>query len=160
MPLRQTLGAGWAILRENGRILELDRTARASVAAPPDRCMAVLGAVTEYPSWSSLIRSVSAVDGGGLLVRAEVLGLGVEFTCSLELAPRAALLRRVAHGDDDPERFEMAWTVSAADGGGSDVELHVTAALDVPGPARLLRGRVERTLVDGVLSDFVRTLDG
>lgn len=43
-------------------------------------------------------------------------------------------------------------------GAGSKVELHVAASIDAPGPARLLRGRVERRLVDDLLADFTRGL--
>jgi hypothetical protein len=45
------------------------------------------------------------------------------------------------------------WTLAPG-----EVTLHVVAALDAPGPARLIRGRVERRLADDLLADFTRAL--
>jgi hypothetical protein len=40
------------------------------------------------------------------------------------------------------------------------VQLHVTAAIDLPGPAGLLRGRIERRLTDDLLADLAATAAG
>jgi hypothetical protein len=87
-------------------------------------------------------------------LRADVLGLQVAMTCVLETAEGSATLRRVPNDPDDDEQFTAACTVGDAPGG-ADVELHVRAAMNAPGPARLLRGRVERKLADELLADFV-----
>jgi hypothetical protein len=63
----------------------------------------------------------------------------------------------VPYDAHDEERFEATWTVAPA-GSASTVDLHVVAALDAPGPARLLRGRLERRLVDDLLGDFARSV--
>jgi hypothetical protein len=39
------------------------------------------------------------------------------------------------------------------------VDLHVTAAIDAPGPAGLLRGRVSKRLADDLLDDFVSVVE-
>jgi hypothetical protein len=137
-------------------MLKIDRSARTAVAATPERCLERLSDVEQYPSWASLIRSAEMV-GERVRLRAELLGVAFEMDCSLEVEPAAAVLRRVPYDEGDDERFEAVWTVSPA-GGGSAVELRVVAALDVPGPARLLRGRVERRLVDDLLDDFARSV--
>jgi hypothetical protein len=133
-------------------MLMIDRSARAEVSAPPARCLERLADVEAYPSWSSLIRSAETV-GERVRLRAELLGVSFEMDCALELGGDRAVLRRLPNDPRDDERFEATWTVSPA-GSGAAVGLHVVAALDAPGPARLLRGRVERRLVDDLLADF------
>jgi hypothetical protein len=136
-------------------VLTIDRRARLSVAAPPERCLERLGDVVAYPSWASLIKRAELV-GGHVRLAVEMLGVGLVMDCSLELGSDHAVLRRVPYSLDDDELYEATWTVSA-DAAGSRVELHVRAAVDVPGPARLVRGRIERRLVDDLLDDFARS---
>ena len=138
-------------------MLTIERTATASVAAAPERCLERLADVGAYPSWASLIRSAELAEGRVRLV-AELLGVAFVMDCDLELAAGSAMLRRIPYSDDDEEGFEATWTVTPADGGGSLVELRVEAALDAPGPARFVRGRIEKRLVDDLLADFSRSL--
>jgi hypothetical protein len=133
-------------------MLEIDRTVRGSVDAPAARCLSVLGDVSRYPEWSSLIESAE-VDGERIRMRASVLGVGFEMNCELEMGEGGAVLRRLPNEPGDPERFEATWTVAPP-----EVTLHVKAVLDAPGPARLLRGRVERRVADDLLADFIRAL--
>ncbi|MEA2467731.1 MAG: Polyketide cyclase / dehydrase and lipid transport [Thermoleophilaceae bacterium] len=133
-------------------VLEIDRSVSATVDAPPERCLELLADVEGYPAWSSLISSAS-VDGDRVWLRVSVLGVGFEMVCSLELSAHGAVLGRLPNDAGDDERFEADWVVTPG-----AVELHVVAALDAPGPARLIRGRVERRVVDDLLADFVRAL--
>jgi Polyketide cyclase / dehydrase and lipid transport len=133
-------------------MLRVQRTVRADVAASPSRCVALLGDVEGYPRWARLVRAAEAHDGS-VRLRAEVLGMTVEMECELELGPDTAVLRRRPYDDADDERFTAAWAVRPA-GAGAVVELSVTAAIDVPGPAGFLRGRIERRLADDLLADF------
>jgi hypothetical protein len=135
-------------------VLEIDRTVSARVKAPPDRCLEVLRDVAGYPRWSRLVGAVDAIDDDRVRVRADVLGLAVGMNCVLEADEGSATLRRLPHGPDDAEQFIAAWTVGEAPGG-ADVELRVRATMNAPGPARLIRGRVERKLADELLADFV-----
>jgi Polyketide cyclase / dehydrase and lipid transport len=137
-------------------VLTIDRSAEASVAAPPERCLERLADVAAYPSWASLIRTAERV-GDRVRLVAELLGVSFAMDCELELTADRAVLRRLPYSDDDEERFEATWLV-AREGGGSRVELRVEAALDAPGPAHLLRGRIERRVVDELLADFARSL--
>jgi hypothetical protein len=133
-------------------VLRIDRTVSAGVDATPERCLEMLGDVERYPSWSSLLESTERA-GDLVRLRASVLGVGLEMDCELLLRPAAAVLRRIPEDDTDEERFEATWTLAPG-----SVELHVRAVLDAPGPARLIRGRVERRIVDDLLADFVRAL--
>jgi hypothetical protein len=128
-------------------------TARTRTAAAPARCLEVLGDVEAYPRWSSLITKVERLDGGKLVVAAHVLGLAVRMTCIVDLAPDRAVMRRVPNEPGDEESYVATWTVRP-EGAGSEVELHVVANLAAPGPASIVRGRVQRALVDDLLSDF------
>jgi hypothetical protein len=133
-------------------MLAIDRTARAEVEASPERCVERLEDVEGYPRWSSLIKSAEA-SGGRVALRAELLGVSFEMECELEVDGGRVVLRRLPNDAGDEERFEAEWT--AAPG---ELTLHVTAALDAPGPARLIRGRVEKRLTDDLLADFTRSL--
>jgi hypothetical protein len=133
-------------------MLEIDRTVRGLVDAPAERCLALLDDVAGYPEWSSLIESAE-VDGERVRLRASVLGVGFEMNCELEMGERGVVLRRLPNEPGDPERFEATWTIAPP-----QVTLHVAAVLDAPGPARLLRGRVERRVADDLLADFIRAL--
>jgi hypothetical protein len=140
-------------------MLTIDRTAAADVpAASPGRCLARLQDAQRYPEWSSLIKSAEPIEAGRVRLRAELLGVSFEMDCELETdGATRAVLRRVPNDLDDEERFEAAWTVTRAGRRGAHVELHVRALLDAPGPARLIRGRVERRLTDDLLADFTRS---
>src|SRR3954462_14720895 len=132
-------------------MLEVDRSARAGVAATPARCRERLADVDGYPRWSSLITRAERA-GERVRLRAELLGVGFEMVCELEVGEERVVLRRLPHDDSDEERFEAAWTLAPG-----EVALRVTPALDAPGPARLIRGRVEKRLTDDLLADFTRS---
>lgn len=133
-------------------MLEIDRIVSADVAAPPERCVAVLADVEGYPRWASLITSASRA-GERVRLEASVLGVPFEMDCELVVSPDRVVLRRIPNDAADEERFETHWTVSPG-----RVELHVHAILDAPGPARLIRSRLERKVADDLLADFVRAV--
>jgi hypothetical protein len=133
-------------------MLRIDRTARAGVAATPARCRERLADVEGYPRWSSLITRAERV-GDRVSLRAELLGLGFDMVCELESGDECVVLRRLPNDAADEERFEAVWTLAPG-----EVALHVRAEIDAPGPARLIRGRVETRLTDDLLADFTRSL--
>ena len=137
-------------------MLTIDRSASISVPAPAERCLERLADVGGYPSWASLIRQAEPL-GDRVRLRAELLGVPFVMDCVLEVGSGQAVLRRLPYGADDDERYEATWTVTP-DGPGARIELRVVAALDAPGPARFVRGRIERKLADELLQDFARSL--
>jgi hypothetical protein len=134
-------------------MLEIDRSLSTPVDAAPERCLAVLRDLERYPDWSSLI-SRAERDGEHVRLRASVLGVALWMTCEVRVGADGAVLRRIPHDATDEERFDASFSLSPP----GTVGLHVRAVIDAPGPARLIRGRVERALVDGLLADFVRAL--
>src|SRR3954447_21670693 len=133
-------------------MLRIDREAHAKTTATPERCRELLADVAGYPRWSSLIKSAEPI-GDRVRLRAELLGTGFEMDCTLEVGVDRVVLERLPHDAADTERFRADWKV-----GDGEVALHVVAAIDAPGPARLIRGRVERRLADDLLADFTRAL--
>jgi hypothetical protein len=136
-------------------MLTIDHSASTGVAATPERCLALLSDVEGYPGWSSLLGSAEQLGGDRVRLRAELFGMSFEMDCVLEVGADRVVLRRLPYDAEDEERYVATWTVSPV-GAGAAVELHVAAALDAPGPASLVRGRVERRLVDDLLADFAR----
>jgi hypothetical protein len=134
-------------------MLHIDGTARTRTAASAARCLEVLADVDRYPDWSSLITTVDRLDGGRLRLSAQVLGFSVRMTCVVDLAPDRAVMRRVPNEPGDEESYVATWSVRP-EGTGTEVQLHVVAALAAPGPASIIRGRVQRALVDDLLADF------
>jgi hypothetical protein len=135
-----------------GAMLHIDREAHAKVTASADRCRDLLADVVGYPRWSSLIKSAEPV-GDRVRLRVELLGTGLEMDCTLEVGVDRVVLERLPHDAADKERFQADWKL-----GEREVALHVTGSIDAPGPARLIRGRVERRLADDLLDDFTRAL--
>jgi hypothetical protein len=135
-------------------LLRIDRNVSAAVDAPRSRCLEVLADIERWPEWARLIAAVEVLEPGFVRLRADVLGLKVIMDCVFELAEDRALLRRVPYDPQDDERYEAAWTL-----GDGQVDLHVTAGIDAPGPAGVLRGRVSRRLADDLLDDFVAAVE-
>jgi hypothetical protein len=133
-------------------VITIDRSAEAGVAAPPAGCLERLADVERYPSWASLIKSAERV-GERVRLSAELWGIAFAMDCALQLTSQGAVLRRLPYSADDDERYQASWTVTP-EASGSRVELHVVAAVDVPGAARFVRGRIERGLVNDLLEDF------
>jgi hypothetical protein len=135
-------------------VLHVDRSARAEVDAPIERCLEVLGAVERYPTWARLLAEAAWTDFPRVRLRAAVVGLSVVMDCELSISEDGAELRRIPYSDDDAETYVGTWSV-----GDGSVELHVRAEFEAPGPASLLRGRVGKALVDDLLDDFCREVD-
>jgi hypothetical protein len=134
-------------------MLQIDREAEARVAATPERCRELLTDISGWPRWSSLITSAEPAADGLVRMRAELLGVGFEMNCTLAVEHDRVVLERLPHDAADEERFQATFTLARG-----AVALHVAAALDAPGPARLIKGRVERRLTDDLLADFTRAL--
>lgn len=139
-------------------MLRIDRTAEIVTAATPARVRAVLTDVPRYPAWASLIERVDVpAPGGPITLTGRVLGVEIVMTCLVEADDDTIVMRRLPFDGGDDERYVATWTVSPR-GTATGVRLRVVAALDAPGPAALLQGRVSRSLVDDLLADAARVL--
>jgi polyketide cyclase/dehydrase/lipid transport protein len=133
----------------------IHRVVSQTVPAGVERCAEILLAVEDYPRWYDLLSSVEPLPDGRVVLRAHVLGLHAVMTCSLLRTAEGVTLRRLPNDASDSERYEAAWMLAPAGPGSTAVTLALTAALAVPGPAALLRKRVERRLTDDLLAAFV-----
>jgi len=140
-------------------MLRINRNVSAGVDASPSRCLEVLADVEGWPVWARLIADTEVLergeDGRPSAARLRVdVGLKVVMDCVLEFGADRAVLRRGPYDTDDDELYEADWTL-----GDGRVDLQVTAALDAPGPAGVLRGRVSKRLADDLLADFVAAVE-
>ena len=102
---------------------ELHGTASASVNVPPDRCIALIEAVGDYPSWHpEVVREVDVLEqheaGHPSRVRAKLhVARGPvvkDFNLVMSVASdgkREVKLNKVKDRDSGPELFEVTWRV-------------------------------------------------
>jgi hypothetical protein len=109
--------------------------------ASPDECLALLGAVEEYPRWyPRSVREVEALerDERGRATRARVVlsvAIGpftkeLPFELTVAHEPDAVALTRIASGPSDRERFAVVWRVRP--GPPTVLSIDLDADLDVP----------------------------
>jgi ribosome-associated toxin RatA of RatAB toxin-antitoxin module len=147
---------------------ELTGSATQTVAAPIERCFALVVAVEDYPRWHpDVVRSAEVVerrpDGNPARARAALhVGVGplvkdFNLTLMVQLAPPASVvLTRVPHDASDQEQFRVAWTLAAVPGGETEISLALDATLSVPRLVPL--GGIGDSLADGFVSAAAREL--
>jgi ribosome-associated toxin RatA of RatAB toxin-antitoxin module len=122
---------------------ELSGSAASDVAAPAERCMALLADVERYPEWyPDVVRRVEVLDRdpSGQATKAQTSlhvaygPVARDFDVTLDVQvqpPDVVRLVRIAHEPTDEEQFEVNWRVR--DGGATrTIELRLAAALPVP----------------------------
>jgi hypothetical protein len=142
---------------------ELRGTAAATVDAPVERCIALLVAVEQYPTWHpEVVRQAEVLEGdqqgrptkARAKLRAAIGGVGRDFELTLAVSvpqPDAVKLTRLRHGPEDREELEMLWEVQEG-----RMQLRIEARLDVP---RLLPvGGLGDNLAQGFVEAAVRAL--
>jgi Polyketide cyclase / dehydrase and lipid transport len=124
-------------------VKELHGTASASANAPLERCIALLEAVGDYPSWHpEVVREVDVLEqheaGHPSRVRAKLHvargPLVKDFDLVMSVASdgtREVKLTKVHTPASGSEVFEVTWRVLNASGG-TRISLDLTASLDVP----------------------------
>jgi len=135
-------------------------TEHMSVAAPPDRCFAVVADIEEYPKWAADIKEVSVHERDAqnrpLLVtfRAAAFGRSTSYTLAYDYsqAPRV-LAWRLTKGDittklDGSYVFDAAGT-----GGGTDITYHLEVELRVPIPG-FIKMRAQSRIMSTALREL------
>ncbi|HLY51002.1 MAG TPA: SRPBCC family protein [Solirubrobacteraceae bacterium] len=143
---------------------DLRGSAATDVAAPPEKCVALLAAVDGYPTWyPEVIREVDVLerDSEGVPRRARTtvhLALGplandFHFEIAVATAPSEVVLSRVEEEPSDPERLEVRWQVAPG-----RLSVDVSARLSIP---RFLPvGGAGETVAQGFVEAARRELDG
>ena len=108
------------------------------IDAPAGLCLSLLRDLERWPDWSSTVVSSAGVerDAEGRATRASLearlLGLRLSFRAKVSEGPGDHVeLRRLPHGDDDPERLDLIVDLSPQ-GSGCLATAQLTAGLDVP----------------------------
>ena len=147
---------------------ELKGSASAGVSAPIEDCFALLIDVERYPVWyPEGVREVKVAQRGAggepAMVRATLhaaIGpVAREFHLLLAVEasrPRLVILKRVADGPSDRERFEVTWRLEQA--AGTRIRVELAANLSVP---RLLpAGGVGDSMASGFVRAAAKALGG
>ena len=121
---------------------ELAGHAERSIPASHERCMELLEAVDQYPSWHpTVVRSVEVLERNDqgrptkartkLHVQYGPISRDFDLTMDVEVDPAGVVkLTRIPHNGGDGEKFDVIWRVSGA--GPTQVRLDLAANLNVP----------------------------
>ncbi|MEJ5945128.1 SRPBCC family protein [Pseudokineococcus basanitobsidens] len=143
-----------------------ERTSSSAVVdAPPDRVLAVVADLEDYPAWAASVREVEVLKrgAGGLPARARFRVEGGPLADEYVLA-YAWDVADDGTGDvrwdvDEPGRvvadLDGSYALRARDDGGTDVRYDLGVELRVPLPG-LLRRRAERTVTSTALTELAR----
>jgi len=134
-------------------------TERMSVAAPPERCFAVVSDIERYPEWAADIKQVSVLErddrGRPSLVsfRAAAFGRSTSYTLAYDYgaAPRV-LAWRLTKGDITT-KLDGSYEFDPAEGGGTDVSYHLEVELRVPIPG-FIKMRAQSRIMATALRDL------
>ena len=115
-------------------------TEHMSVAAPPERCFAVVADIERYPEWAADIKEVTVherdADGRPLLVtfRAAAFGRSTSYTLAYDYAGAPQTVAwRLTQGDITT-KLDGSYVFDGTDGGGTDILYHLEVEFRVPIP--------------------------
>ncbi|HYB26691.1 MAG TPA: SRPBCC family protein [Solirubrobacteraceae bacterium] len=146
---------------------ELTGSAAGTTQASRDQTMLLLEDIDRYPSWYPEVVKEAEVlerDGQGRPTKAHTV-LHVErgpltkdfnlvMTVNVDPSAGTIALRRIPHGPDDPEQFDVTWSVDESNS--TRIRLELAANLSVP---RLIPlGGVGDSLAQGLVSAATRAL--
>jgi ribosome-associated toxin RatA of RatAB toxin-antitoxin module len=134
-------------------------TEHASVAAPPERCYAVVTDVERYPEWAADIKLVTVDrrddEGRPLLCtfRAAAFGRSTSYTLEYDYsdAPHALSWRQTR--GDITTKLDGRYTFDPSVGGGTDITYHLEVELRVPIP-----GFIKLRAASRIMSTALREL--
>lgn len=134
-------------------------TERMSVAAPPDRCFAVVSDIERYPEWAADIKQVSVLERDDqdrpslASFRAAAFGRSTSYTLAYDYsaAPRV-LAWRLTKGDITT-KLDGSYEFDPSEGGGTDVSYHLEVELRVPIPG-FIKMRAQSRIMATALRDL------
>ncbi len=115
-------------------------TEHTTVAAPPERCYAVVTDIERYPEWAADIKQVTVDrrdDEGRPLVctfRAAAFGRSTSYTLEYDYSDAPHVLAWRQTRGDITTKLDGRYVFDPADGGGTDVTYHLEVELRVPIP--------------------------
>jgi ribosome-associated toxin RatA of RatAB toxin-antitoxin module len=129
-----------------------------SVAAPPERCFAVVADIEHYPEWAADIKEITVHerDGQGrpleVTFRTAAFGRSTSYTLAYDYAeaPRA-LSWRLTRGDITT-KLDGSYVFDASEGG-TDITYHLEVELRVPIPG-FIKMRAQSRIMATALRDL------
>ncbi len=115
-------------------------TEHMSVAAPPERCFAVVADLERYPEWAADIKEVEVKErdeqGRPQLVtlRAAAFGRSTSMTLAYDYSEAPRVLSWTLTQGDITTKWDGSYIFEPNGDGGTDVTYHVEAELRVPIP--------------------------
>ena len=115
-------------------------TEHMSVAAPPERCFAVVADLERYPEWAADIKEVEVKerDGQGrpqlVTLRAAAFGRSTSMTLAYDYSEAPRVLSWKLTQGDITTKWDGSYIFEPNGEGGTDVTYHVEAELRVPIP--------------------------
>jgi len=115
-------------------------TEHMSVAAPPERCFAVVADLERYPEWAADIKEVEVKerDDQGrpqqVTMRAAAFGRSTSMTLAYDYSEAPHVLAWKLTQGDITTKWDGSYVFEPSGDGGTEVTYHVEAALRVPIP--------------------------
>jgi ribosome-associated toxin RatA of RatAB toxin-antitoxin module len=115
-------------------------TEHMSVAAPPERCFAIVADLERYPEWAADIKEVEVKerDGQGrpqlVTLRAAAFGRSTSMTLAYDYSEAPRVLSWKLTQGDITTKWDGSYIFEPNCDGGTDVTYHVEAELRVPIP--------------------------
>lgn len=132
-------------------------TERMTVAAPPERCYAVVSDLERYPQWAADIKEVTIErrddEGRPLEVtfRAGAFGRSTSYTLRYDYGQAPVTLAWKQIAGDLTAKLDGAYSFEPADAGGTEVTYVLEVELRVPLPGfikRRAQGRIMHTALE------------
>jgi ribosome-associated toxin RatA of RatAB toxin-antitoxin module len=134
-------------------------TEHATVAAPPERCYAVVTDIEHYPEWAADIKQVTIDrrdDHGRPLLctfRAAAFGRSTSYTLEYDYSDAPHVLAWRQTKGDITTKLDGRYVFDPAIGGGTDVTYHLEVELRVPIP-----GFIKLRAASRIMSTALREL--
>jgi Polyketide cyclase / dehydrase and lipid transport len=141
-------------------------TERTTIAAPLDRCLAVLLDIERYPEWARDVKSATILerDDEGRVARAAfraaAMGHSAQYVLRYSYGDEPARMAWVLEEGDIMRRLDGEYLLLPADGGAStDVTYNLVIELAVPLPGFIKR-RAESKVIRTALDELRRRCEG
>lgn len=134
-------------------------TEHMAVAAPPERCYAVVAEIERYPEWAADIKQVQVLErddeGRPRVVRFRTAAFGrsTTYTLSYDYAQSPRVLSWRLIDGDITTKLDGCYEFEPSEGGGTDVTYHLEVELRVPIPG-FIKMRAQSRIMSTALREL------
>lgn len=128
-------------------------TKSAAVSAPPEKILAVIRDVENYPSWQKEVQKVELLEsddqGRPTLVKIffSTMGMGGDYTLRYSYPDPHKLEYSLAEGEM-MTKHEASYTLVPREGGATDVQFSLEMAIKLPMPAFMINQMTQKGVRD------------